>query len=314
MTFETPHLLDALNTVISIPLIPFDGSQIDFAGHAKNIDYLMRNNNLSGGRSRVISIAGTSLVHHVSYKDQVKLLDIAGERMAGQGVLMAALVPNPLPAAADLIAQMAALSRPPDVYLIMPLSGTYSPAGLYQTLIDFAEEQASQHGARFLYYYRRPRDSEQVIRLIQNSPHFIGVKIGTDESDVLPFVEALDEESKIVIWGIGDRSTKAAELGAKGHTSGINIVVARASDEINNAQRRRDYAAAHQIEDDISPLEDIRFMQERAWNYSAVMHAINCAGFDDIVGGSGGPFNPPVPPQIASEIEGIMASIERYHY
>ena len=167
----------------------------------------------------------------------------------------------------------------------MPLGGTYGPAGLYQTLMAFAEQQAARYGARFLYYYRRPRDREMIIRLLQNSPHFIGVKIGTDEDDVPPFVEALDE-SKIVIWGIGDRSTAAAEMGAQGHTSGISIVVARASDEINNAQRRRDYEAARQIENEISPLEDIRFMQERAYNYSAVMEAINCAGFDDVVGGT----------------------------
>ncbi len=312
MTLPNPQLLDALNSVIGIPLIPFAGRAIDFAGHGKNIDYLMRCNSLSGGRPRVISIAGTSLVHHVSYDDQVKLLDIAGQRMAGAGVLMAAIVPNPLPAAAALIARYAALARPPDVYLIMPLSGTYAPAGLYETFMRFAEEQAQRHGARFLYYYRRPRDREQVIRLARESPHVIGVKIGTDEDDVPPFVEALDA-SKIVIWGIGDRSTTAAELGARGHTSGINIVVARASDAINNAQRRRDYEAARQLENEISPLEDIRFMRERAYNYSAVMEAINCSAFDDVVGGSGGPFNPPVPAAIAREIARIMAALEQYH-
>ena len=312
MTIDTPTLLDALNSVIGIPLIPYVKSSIDFAGHAKNIDYLMRNNHLSEGRPRVISIAGTSLVHHVGYDDQVKLLDIAGQRMEGEGILMAAVVPNPLPAAADLIARLAALPRSPDVYLIMPLSGTYGAVGLYETLMAFAERQAREHGARFLYYYRRTRDREMIIRLIQDSPHFIGVKIGTDEDDVLPFTEALDE-SKIVIWGIGDRSTAAAQMGAKGHTSGINIVVARASDEINNAQRACDYAAARQIEDDICPLEDIRFMEERAYNYSAVMEAINCSGFDDVVGGTGGPFNPPVPTDIACKIERIMASIEHYH-
>ncbi len=313
MFIETPALLDALNTVISIPLVPYAGREIDFDGHAKNIDYLMRHNSLSGGRPRVISIAGTSLIHHIGYRDQVKLLDIAGQRMNGQGVLMAAVAPNPLPAAADLIAQLAALPRPPDVSLIMPLGGTYGPDGLYETLMAFAEEQARRHGARFLYYYRRPRDRDMIIRLIQDSPHFIGVKIGTNEDDVPPFVDALDER-KIVIWGIGDRSTAAAEMGARGHTSGINIVVARASDEINNAQRRRDYEAARQIENEISPLEDIRFMKERAYNYSAVMEAINCAGFDDVAGGSGGPFNPPVPPRIAREITRIMASLEHYHY
>ena len=313
MTIETPALLDGLNSVIGIPLIPFAGGQIDYAGHAKNIDYLMNNNSLSESRPRVISIAGTSLVHHVASDDQVKVLDIAGQRMNGEGILMAAVVPNPLPAAADLIARLAALQRPPDVYLIMPLSGTYGPAGLFETLMSFAEARAQRHGSRFLYYYRRPRDRDMIIRLLVESPHFVGVKIGTNEDDVLPFVEALDERVKIVIWGIGDRSTAAAELGAKGHTSGINVVVARASDEINNAQRRRDYEAARQIEDEISPLEHIRFMQERAYNYSAVMEAINCSGFDDVVGGSGGPFNPPVPPDIARQIERIMACIEHYH-
>ncbi len=313
MFIETPELLNALDSVISIPLIPFAGSRIDYAGHGKNIDYLMRNNNLRGGRPRVVSIAGTSLIHHIGYADQVKLLDIAGQRMNGQGVLMAAIAPNPLPEAAALLAQLAALPRPPDVVLIMPLSGTYGPVGLYETFMQFAEEEAQRHGARFLYYYRRPRDREQIIRLIQDSPHVIGVKIGTSEDDVQPFVDALDE-SKIVIWGIGDRSTAAAEMGARGHTSGINIVVARASDEINNAQRRRDYEAARQIENEISPLEDIRFMEERAYNYSAVMEAINCSGFNDVVGGSGGPFNPRVPPHIARKIERIMASLEHYHF
>ena len=314
MPIATPALLDALDSVISIPLVPYTGGKIDFAGHASNIDYLMRHNSLSDARPRVISIAGTSLVHHIALRDQVKLLDIAGQRMDGQGVLMAALVPNPLEAAEELMAQLAELARPPDVYLIMPLSGTYAPEGLYETLMQFAEAGAGRHGARFLYYYRRPRDRSWIIRLLQDSPHFVGVKIGTDEDDVSPFVEALDAGSKIVIWGIGDRSTAAAELGARGHTSGINIVVARASDEINNAQRRRDYEAARQIENEISPLEDIRFMQERAYNYSAVMQAINCAGFDDVVGGNGGPFNPPVPPEIAAEITRIMADLEHYHY
>ena len=312
VTIDTATLLDALNSVIGIPLIPFRGHCIDYAGHAKNIDYLMRNNFLSESRPRVISIAGTSLVHHIGYDDQVKLLDVAGQRMEAEGVLMAAVVPNPLPAAADMIARLAALQRPPDVTLIMPLSGTYGPAGLYETLMAFAEEQAQEHGTRFLYYYRRPRDRDTIIRLIQDSPHFIGVKIGTNEDDVAPFAAALDER-KIVIWGIGDRSTAAAEMGAKGHTSGINIVVARASDEINNAQRRRDFESACQIEGEISPLEDIRFMNERAYNYSAVMEAINCSGFDDVAGGTGGPFNPPVPAEIARRIERIMTSIEHYH-
>ena len=87
MTLDRNALLDGLNSVTSIPLIPYDGDQIDFDGHAKNIDYLMQNNHLSDNRPRVISIAGTSLIHHVRYDDQVKLLDIAGQQMGADGIL-----------------------------------------------------------------------------------------------------------------------------------------------------------------------------------------------------------------------------------
>jgi dihydrodipicolinate synthase/N-acetylneuraminate lyase len=312
MAINTESLLDGLNSVISIPLIPFNDGKIDFDGHAKNIDYLMTNNNLSDNRPRVISIAGTSLVHHVSPDNQVRLLDIAGQQMGDAGILMAALIPNPIGVTSDTIERLSKLNRPPDVYLIMPLGGTYAPEGLYSQFMQFAEHHGHEHNARFLYYYRRPRDREVIIRLIKDSPHFIGVKIGTTVSDVKPFVDALDD-SKIVIWGIGDRSTAAAEQGAKGHTSGINIVVAKASDEINNAQCRGDYATARQIEADISPLEDIRFMNERAYNYSAVMEAIIAGGFEDVVAGTGGPFNPRVPADVADDIKKIVEDIGHYH-
>ncbi|WP_238314754.1 hypothetical protein, partial [Methylobacterium crusticola] len=80
--------------------------------------------------------------------------------------------------------------------------------------------------------------------------------------------------SGIVMWGIGDRCTRPAQLGTKGHTSGIAVAFARASDEINNAQRRGDYETSARIEADIAPLEEIRFMNERVYNYSAVVEAM----------------------------------------
>lgn len=312
MALDAVSLLDGLNSVISIPLIPFLGEKIDYDGHVKNIDYLMKNNYLSDNRPRVISIAGTSLIHHVRFKDQVRLVDITGQQMNTNGILIAALMPNPIDEAGELIEQMAKLKRPPDAYLLMPLTGTYSPEGLYTQFLQFAARYGTEYNARFLYYFRSRRDRDFVIRLLKDSPHFIGVKIGTDESDVKQFVDALDE-SKIVIWGIGDRSTDAAEQGAKGHTSGINIFVARASDEINNAQRRKDYEAARQIEALISPLEDIRFMNERAYNYAAVVEAIIASGVDDVAAGTGGPFNPRVPPAVAAEIAKIVENIRAYH-
>jgi dihydrodipicolinate synthase/N-acetylneuraminate lyase len=121
-------------------------------------------------------------------------------------------------------------------------------------------------------------------------------------------------DNAMVIWGIGDRSTKAAEQGAKGHTSGIAVLYAKASDAINNAQRRGDYAAAKAVEAEIDELEEIRFMNGRAYNYSAVVEAMQQSGFDDIDAGDGsGPFNPVVPKDVAERVGRAIAGLEAYH-
>jgi len=312
MPIETNMLLDALNSVTAIPIVPFDGDTIDYVGHAKNVAYLMENNYLDGNRKRVIAIAGTSLIHHIDFEEQTRLIDATGREMGQDGVLMSGIVPNPIGAAGRLISAQSDLQRPPDVYLIMPLTGISNPEGVYEQYMAFGEKYGEQCGARFLYYFRQKRERDIVIRLLNDSPHFIGVKIGTDVDDVTPIVEGVGD-SGLVIWGVGDRSTRPAELGTKGHTSGIAVFCARASDEINNAQRRGDYETSRRIEAEVSALEEIRFMQERIYNYSAVVEAMNIGGFEDIVGGSGGPFNPPVPPEISRRVRMAIQNLKKYH-
>ena len=63
----------------------------------------MENNHLSDGRPRVICVAGTSLIHHVSLDDQNKLIEVTGEVMGDGGVYYLCVVPNPLPEAERLI-------------------------------------------------------------------------------------------------------------------------------------------------------------------------------------------------------------------
>ncbi len=313
MTLETCALLDALDSAITIPIIPFKDGRIDYDGHAKNIEYLMKNNRLEGGRKRVISVAGTSLIHHIEPEEQTRIFDITGQVMGDDGVLMAAVVPNPLLTAGQLIEAQAKLRRPPDVTLIMPLGGTYSPEGLYDGMMAFAERYAGPTGTRLLYYYRQPRDKAAIIRLLNDSPDFVGVKIGTGEEDVKPMLEGVGDNA-MVIWGIGDRSTKAAELGAKGHTSGTAVLCTGTCDGINNAQRRGDYAEAKQYEAALNELEEIRFANGRAYNYSAVVEAMRLSGFDDIVAGDcSGPFNPPVPPEVSKRIATTVAALAQYH-
>lgn len=313
MALTTPALLDALNAPTTIPIIPFQQGRIDYDGHAQNITYLMRNNRLDGGRPRVISVAGTSLIHHIEPEEQTEVFHVTGQAMGQAGVLMSAIAPNPLGTAGKLIAAQARLPRPPDVYLIMPLTGTYDSAGVYDTFLEFGRRYGEEYGARFLYYFRMERDRAAVIRLLNDSPHFVGVKIGTSEADVQPFVEEVGDNA-MVIWGIGDRSTRAAEAGAKGHTSGTAVLCTGVCDGINNAQRRGDYAAARQLEAAIEALEEIRFMQGRIYNYSAVVEAMQLSGFSDIVAGDcSGPFNPPVPPAIRERLKAAIQGLAQYH-
>lgn len=305
-------LLDALDSVTTIPPIVYRGGRIDYEAHLKNMSYLMKRNFLSEGRKRVISLAGTSLIHHVDLVDQLNLVKETGELMKDDGVLMSAIVPNPISEAGMLIEKQAALPRPPDLYLIMPLGGIYSTEGLYEGLLEFANRYGESCGARFLYYYRQERDRDQIVRLIKDSPHIIGVKVGTSEKDVPDMVRDVGDDG-IVIWGVGDRSTKGAQLGTRGHTSGISILCARAGDEINNAQRNKDYDTAFAIEKKVAAFEEIRFENGRVFNYAAVIEAMRLSGFEDIDPGEGGPFNPFPSPEVSKRIAAAIEDLLEYH-
>ena len=309
---QTEALYDTLNSVTAIPIVPFEGGAIDLEGHRKNIRYLMENNHLDGGRKRVTGIAGTSLIHHFSVEDQMRLIRATGEEMGDDGFLMSGIVPNPLTQAEELVRRQSALPRPPDVYLLMPLTGVADHEATYGDYMAFAERLGAGCGARFLMYMRSADYVNPIIRLVRDSPHVVGVKVGTSEEEVAPLIEGIGDAG-IVMWGIGDRSTRAAELGARGHTSGTAIVAARAADEINNAQRRGDYAASAAVEALISDLEHLRFMNGRQYNYSAVVEAMIIGGWEDVAAGEGGPFNPRVPRDIAARVANAIEPLRDYH-
>jgi dihydrodipicolinate synthase/N-acetylneuraminate lyase len=308
----TDTLLAALEGVTTIPIVPYRNDGIDYEGHKKNVRYLMGTNALDNNRPRVVSIAGTSPLHHMTVEEQVKLVDLTTQTMGDQGVYVAGVVPNPLADAKRLIGELSNLQRPPDAYLLMPLGGIYDPEGLYLTFREFADEMADSHGARFIYYFKQSRDLDAVARLFADSEHFIGVKVGTGEEDVRPLVREIGENG-LIIWGIGDRSTRASELGAKGHTSGIAVAYAKISDEINNAQRRGDYRTSSQLQGKIDALETIRFRNGRIYNYSAVVEAMILSGFEDIDGGEGAPFNPRVPEDISYEVGEAIRGLADFH-
>lgn len=304
--------IDWLDTVIAIPIVPWRDGRIDFTGHAKNIDYLLTHNALDGGRRRAISVAGTSLLHHIDYDDQLQLMDETGRQCGDGALFIAGLVPNPLAQAARLVERQSANKRPPDAYLIMPLAGLAHPHGVYDAYMAFAERLGRSCGARFLLYYQNRRDRDVSVRLVRDSPYFVGIKIGTNVDDTAPLVEGVGGAAA-VIWGIGDRCSPAIRLGARGHTSGIGLVCAKLCDQINNAVRRGDYAAAERLERLVAPLEEIRFANDRIYNYSAVAAALELAGFADVEPGSGAPFQPPPPPPILERIRAAIEPLRAFH-
>lgn len=309
---STNELLSALEGVTAIPCAPYRAGSIDYDAHLKNVRYLMQTNSLSEDRPRVLSIAGTSPIHQMTRAEQVRIVDITTQAMGNEGVYVAGVMPSPLEDAKDLIGELNSLQRPPDAYLIMPLAGVYDPDSMYNEFMAFGEEVDDRFGARLIYYFKDSRDLAQMSRLFRDAESFVGVKVGTSEDDVQPLVQAVGDNG-LVIWGIGDRSTRASQLGAKGHTSGIAVAYSKASDAINNAQRAGDHAESQRVEDAISPLEELRFRDGRRYNYSAVISAMEQCGFDDIDGGEGAPFNPPVPANIAREVKAAIAGLAQYH-
>lgn len=307
--YELPQLLDGLNSVITIPIIPFRNGEIDFAAHRKNVEYLMRQNSLSGDRPRVICVAGTSLIHHVGYEDQNRLIEETADVMSGAGILLSAIAPNPISSAENLVRRLLEMNRAPDGFLLMPLTGVYSVEGLYDGFADFVSQFVD---ARFLYYLRQSRDCDSVANLMNDFPNVVAVKIGTTEDDVVPMIEKIGD-SGMVIWGIGDRSTKSAQLGSRGHTSGISVLFAKAGDEINNAHRSGDFQRALEIEKRIDAFESVRFENGRVYNYSAVVEAMIQSGFNDIDAGEGGPFNPRVYPEVAARVQDAIRDIMDLH-
>ena len=74
MTLETPALLEALNNVTAIPIIPFRNGEIDYDAHAMNVAYLMNNNALDDHPHISIGSEYLRLIHHVEPEEQTRPL------------------------------------------------------------------------------------------------------------------------------------------------------------------------------------------------------------------------------------------------
>lgn len=304
--------ISELETVIAIPPIPFKGNRVAWSAHERNIGYLTARNYLSGGRKRAIALGGTSLIHHLGSEEYLQIAELTGRVVGEEAIFIAGLLATPASEASTMLEKLLSLQRPPDYILLMPLSGVLNPEGVRRDLGRFIERASHDLGARFLVYLRRRTLLYTFVQMLNELEGLVGIKIGTVEEDLK---EALGRvpPSKKVLWGVGDRATEAARLGSRGHTSGITLICPRACDEINNAYTRRDFEESSRMERVVEEFEAIRFMDERAYNYSAVVAAAKLAGFGDVDLGEGGPFNAEPPPDIIARLEKVLPALVEYH-
>jgi dihydrodipicolinate synthase/N-acetylneuraminate lyase len=280
--------------------------------HRKNIRYLIDRNFLEGGKRRAIGIAGTSLVHHLDSEEWLEAMEVTGKAALDNAIVIAGLVATPPAAARLLVERCMELERPPDYFLLMPIPGVCNPAGIASEFEALARRCGESHGARFILYMRSSDLLNAYADLLRKSPHIVGVKIGTREQDVAEMLSRVPAEKK-VLWGVGDRAAAAARLGSRGHTSGITLICPRLCDEIHNAYMQEKFDESARLEDDLAGLEEVRFMEGRAYNYSAVLAAARLAGFEDVDLGDGGPFNADPPPEIMQRIAACAERLKPYH-
>ena len=301
-----------LDTVTVLLPMPFRDGRLDGRAHARNLDYLLGNCFLDEGRRRVIGIGGTSLIHHLDRSTLLELTRSTGRRLGAEALFMAGVIPTPPSEARRFIQECLSLERPPDYFLLMPIPGLCNPEGVEAELSALSEYFQDRGAGRFVLYLRTGRLNAAYARLASRFANIAGIKVGTQPGDVQE-LQAAVPPSKRVLWGVGDRVTAAARLGARGHTSGLTLICPRLCDAINNACRREDFEACAELEQVVSGLEEIRFMEDRIYNYSAVVAASQLGGFQDIDLGEGGPFNAPPPPAILQQIAHCVERLKPYH-
>lgn len=303
---------DELDTVTVLMPMPFRGGRLDERAHAGNVDYLLGNCFLDDGRRRVIGIGGTSLIHHLDRETLLELVRSTGRQLGSEALFMAGVIPTPPSEARRFIQECLDLKRPPDYFLLMPIPGLFNPEGVEAELSTLSEFFEKRGAGRFVLYLRTGRLNAAYARLASRLANIAGIKVGTRPGDV-QVLQAAVPPSKRVLWGVGDRVTAAARLGARGHTSGLTLICPRLCDAINNACRREQFEACAELEQVVADLEEIRFMEDRIYNYSAVVAASQLGGFQDIDLGEGGPFNAPPPPPILQQIAHCVERLKPYH-
>lgn len=300
---EFPAMLDALSTVVAIPVTPFirrDGViYADFQAYAHLVERMV-----SGGITVVTPNGNTSEFYSLTPQEMRQGLEASVAGAAGRALILAG-VGFDLNTAIEM-AQFAAENGAEAVMVHQPVHPYRSDEGwvAYHKAIADAVPQLG-----IVPYVRDATIGAAPIRqLADQCPNFIGIKYAVGNPPL--FAQILQQVGKDrLAWICGIAESWAPfyyVAGACGFTSGLVNVTTEFSLEMQESLALGNYDNAMRVWQQIKPFEDLRARRNNANNVSAVKEAMAQLGLCERT------VRPPISELSAGEREEVSRILEAF--
>ncbi len=264
---EHQELAERLNTIVGIPVTPFDG-----AGKVDEAAYIRVVERIADPNIGVLTANGnTSEFYALSQDEAARAVELTVEH--GSGALVMAGI------GLDLATAIAAGRRAQQAGAAMVM--VHQPPHPYRSQsgwLDYHRAVADSLGdLGIVVYIRDPSVTPEMIRaLAASSPNLVGVKYAV--ADLARFAEmAVGSEQDDFTWICGLAETWAPAawlLGMHAYTSGLVNVAPRAAAALFERLRAGDYDGAMGLWRYLQPFEQIRNGNQGELNVSAVKEAL----------------------------------------
>ncbi|MEZ4862461.1 MAG: dihydrodipicolinate synthase family protein [Caldilineaceae bacterium] len=268
---QFPTMLDALCSVVAIPVTPFvrRGATIyaDFQAYAHLVDRMV-----SAGITVVTPNGNTGEFYSLTPQEMEQALEATIAGAQGRALVLAGVGFDA--ATASAMAEFAAAKGADAVMVHQPVHPYRSDEGwvAYHKAIADAVPTLG-----VVPYVRDATIGATALRMLAEAcPNFIGVKYAVGNPPLFAqVVQAVGPERLAWICGIAESwAPFFAVAGARGFTSGLVNVAPALSLTMQTALTGGDYAGAMHIWQQIKAFEDLRARRNNANNVSAVKEAM----------------------------------------
>jgi 4-hydroxy-tetrahydrodipicolinate synthase len=263
-----PDLIPALETVVAIPVTPFDeAGGLDEKAYATILDRL-----LDGGIDALTPNGNTGEFYSLTPDELQQLVVLTVERVGDRALVMPG-VGHDVATAAAMAAAVAAIGAP----AVM----VHQPVHPYKSIDGWiAYHQAIAAAAPDLglvAYVRDPNlTADALARLADSVPALIGVKYAVPDPFGLPAAIAAVGAGRLAwICGLAERWAPFTWIaGARGFTSGLANVAPELSMALLHALRDNRIGDAMALWQQMMPMEQLRARRQDANNVSALKEAL----------------------------------------